>query len=149
MAPVITKEVYVAFHENSELALSLIEALRRMLAFYGFELQEGEENGDGGYAVKVVRASNFDKQARNWMRRFSHNHLRITRMIRSLRVLGLEEYAQAFHAALQADEVTRVVSGSSQMYWRRAVERPMYLAPSDEEGATGVEWLRHLDKAVD
>lgn len=148
MAPVITKEVYVTFHERLELRLSLINALRRMLAFYGFEIQEAEEEGDRGDDVKVVKASNFEKQARNWMRRFNHNHLRITRIIRSLRVLGLEDYAQAFYDALQADEITRVVSGSSQMYWRRAMERPLYLAPSDEEGAEGLKWLRQLEKSA-
>jgi hypothetical protein len=28
------------------------------------------------------------------------------------------------------------------MYWRRAVERPLYLAPDDEE----VDWLRRWEK---
>lgn len=60
-----------------------------------------------------------------------HNHLRITRIIRSLRVLGLEAEALAFYKALE--ETTPLhVSKRSREYWRRAAERSLNIRPDVE-----------------
>jgi hypothetical protein len=88
----------------------------------------------------IVRGPNWNRASRNWCVRFDHNHLRITRILRSLRVLGLQKEYQAFFAALKdvhADPEFSI-SDRSMMYWRRAVERPLYLAPDDEE----IDWLQ-------
>lgn len=73
------------------------------------------------------------------------NHLRITRVIRSLRVLGLEAHAAAFYdAILKVDEdFPKRISPRSMMYWRRAVERPLHLAPDedDDESSDGPDFL--------
>lgn len=103
-----------------------------MCQFYGFDfhVDEHQKNphieklGDGG----------FERRARNWVMRFNHNHLRITRIIRSLRVLGLEEEAKVFFEAVEGvHNDTKKISDRSLMYWRRAMDRPLYLAPEDEE----------------
>lgn len=76
----------------------------------------------------------FRARGRVWVSRFNHNHLRITRIIRSLRVLGLEDEARLFFEAVEGVyEDTGKIGQRSLMFWRRAMERPLYLAPEDED----------------
>lgn len=145
-APLITPRIRKAFLSQPELRASLHGALERMLSFYGLQFvqdQIGEEGGEK--AVRgVVRGPNFASNSRRWVTRFNHNHLRLTRILRSLRILGLESDAAALHKFLSTDEdVTSFISPRSQMYWRRAAERPLHLPPDeDDEGAEGIGWLR-------
>jgi hypothetical protein len=140
-APIATKEVRDAFLAQAELRASLRKALERMLSFYGlqFNAATGEES-----KKTVTRGPNFASASRNWVTRFDHNHLRMTRILRSLRVLGLESEAAALHDFLSTDEkVTSSVSPRSQMYWRRAAERDLHLPPDEEdEDAEGIAWLQ-------
>lgn len=56
-------------------------------------------------------------------------------MIRSLRVLGCEQAARAFHAALVEVAETLypgVVGERSLAFWKRAAERPLWVRPEDE-----------------
>jgi hypothetical protein len=97
---------------------------------------------------EVVKGDNYSRNSENWDTRFDHNHLRITRIIRSLRVLGLEDEAKAFHNALE-DATTRV-SSRSREFWRRAAERALNLRPDleiDDENDTkvGPEFLREFE----
>ncbi|KAI9696052.1 MAG: hypothetical protein M1836_005883 [Candelina mexicana] len=133
-APVIDRRTFDAFHTRPELRDRLHDSLIRMLEFYGFRMRTSiSENGKE--SVVVEPGANFSKKAKNWVMRFNHNHLRITRIIRSLRVLGLEEEAAAFYFTLEklceADEHSRI-GGKSRMFWKRAAKRPLYMAPEDE-----------------
>lgn len=140
-APIVTSEVRKAFLAQPELRASLHSALERMLTFYGLQFEDQSDSLD---RQVVGRGPNYAIASRNWVTRFNHNHLRITRILRSLRVLGLEDDAKAFHHFLSTDdEVTDTVSPRSQMYWRRATERALHLPPDEEdEGAEGISWLR-------
>jgi hypothetical protein len=44
----------------------------------------------------ILRAANWRKAFSNWTNSFDHNHLRISRIIRCLRVLGLQAEYEAF-----------------------------------------------------
>lgn len=102
-----------------------------MLEFYGFD-------------ATMQPSEDFKSRAGDsWLVGFDHNHLRITRIIRSLRVLGLEEEAKQFQRALVENDARGVVSSRSKAFWARAAERPLYLAPEvEDERAEGVVWLR-------
>lgn len=104
-----------------------------MLHFYGFESSRSQQVGNPN--VEIVPGENFRQASKNWVKRFNHNHLRITRIIRSLRVLGLEEHAAGVHRALRSvyDGGKSGIGGKSMMFWTRAAERPLYLAPEDEK----------------
>ena len=104
-----------AFRGDEELRKRVAAALDRMLAFYGFE-----PIGDGPPAV--VRAATFEARARNGLTRRNHNHLRLTRIIRSLRLLGLEDRAQALFGALEAVYAERpdAIGETTFAYWRDA-----------------------------
>lgn len=54
----------------------------------------------------------------------------MTRIIRSLRILGLSQEAEAFYQVIIRAEV---VGPTSRMYWTRAATRPLNMAPSDED----------------
>ncbi|KAF2683773.1 hypothetical protein K458DRAFT_42367 [Lentithecium fluviatile CBS 122367] len=88
----------------------------------------------------VVRGKNWQEAFRNWAVRMDHNHLRITRILRSLRVLGLLKECEAFFAALQSvysDPDIRI-GERSMMFWERAVKQPLHIAPDGER----VAWLK-------
>jgi hypothetical protein len=99
---------------------------------------------------QVGKGDNYDEHSENWDTRFDHNHLRITRIIRCLRVLGFEDEAKAFHKTLEA--TTMKVSYRSREFWRRAAERALNLRPDldiyDEDDTTiGPGFLREFEIA--
>lgn len=98
---------------------------------------------------QVKKGHNYSIHAENWLTRFDHNHLRITRIIRSLRVLGLEEEALAFYDIIST---ATIVSSRSRMYWGRAAHRPLNIRPDiddedvDEE-RIGPKFLREFEQS--
>lgn len=87
----------------------------------------------------IFRAPNWRKQFQNWAGLFDHNHLRLTRILRCLRVLGLQKECQAFFKALEHafhDPETRI-SEKSMGFWRLAVTRPLQWAPDGQK----CKWL--------
>ncbi|MCJ1386740.1 hypothetical protein MMC17_009866 [Xylographa soralifera] len=143
VAPVVNKATFEAFHSRPDLQAQLRASLTRMLGFYGFELQETE------HGPEITRGPDFASASKNWVTRFDHNHLRITRIIRSLRVLGLEQEARAFFTALQAVYKSSAgrISQKSMMFWTRAAERPLYLAPEDDrDEGEGLDFLYEYEE---
>ena len=130
-APVVDRRVFEAFRSRPELQDTLRLSFKRILKFYGFSLKD---NTDGS-EPEVVKLPSFSTVSRHWVTRFNHNHLRITRIIRSLRVLGLEREAEAFFVALKQvyDECNGRIGQKSMLFWSRAISRPLFLAPEDEE----------------
>jgi hypothetical protein len=92
----------------------------------------------------IIRGPDFRNKSRNWAVRFDHNQLRITRILRCLRVLGLQKECDAFFVALKDvfDDPTIQISDRSMMYWQRAVNRPLYIAPDDDQ----VPWLKEWEE---
>ena len=70
----------------------------------------------------------WHQSARLWNKENDHNHLRITRIIRCLRILGLEAEAQALYEYLKENAVR--ASTTSHLYWKRAAERPLNVKPA-------------------
>jgi hypothetical protein len=142
-APLITKQVYEAFRDRDELRSELLQAFQRMLDFYGFTLS-ASESGEAG--TQIVPAQNFKEQSKySWRRAMDHNHLRLTRIIRCLRVLSCEREAHALYHALLEYDKGDVVRSSSKMFWGRAAERPLWLPPDEpDDDAEGIAWLREV-----
>ena len=94
----------------------------RMLAFYGFA-------GEGDQVV--VEGPRFAAAAQNWLHAGNHNHLRLTRILRSLRVLGLEQEAAALWEALRRlyerenAAGRRTISPETFAFWRQAATVPL------------------------
>ncbi|HEX8915365.1 MAG TPA: opioid growth factor receptor-related protein, partial [Humisphaera sp.] len=82
----------------------------------GFALRE-----DGGRPV-VERSAAWDERRRNWLTPGNHNLLRLTRILDSLRTLGLGPHADALLAALEGvyAEHAGVIGPRTVGFWRSA-----------------------------
>src|SRR5271170_7374387 len=88
-APVLDDGTISEFRSSCVLQANLRLSFARMLKFYGFEV--GYTQG-----IRVMRAPFFLERAKEWMSPGNHNYLRLTRILKSLFLLGLEEEARAF-----------------------------------------------------
>jgi hypothetical protein len=119
-SPVLDGPAIAAFRARADLRAALRRALDRMLAFYGFVRND----------TTIVPGDAFAERSRVWLMPVSHNYLRLTRIITSLRLLGDDAGAQALFACLQtiADDERR--SGRNRIpqrtlhFWTRAAEDP-------------------------
>ena len=116
-APLLTDATLEAFRADPQLPQRLLRSLTVMLHFYGLAL----EDADGG-APRIARRADFRAKSGGWLQPGDHNHLRLTRILTSLRLLGLEEHSRALHACLSAiaREHPTAVSATTLAYWRRA-----------------------------
>ena len=144
-APVIDEATFNAFRSRLELQTQLRASLQRMLRFYGFQFASETADGGDSQTLQVVEGLNYPEASRNWVRRFNHNHLRITRILRSLRVLGLENEALEFFKALKRVYEDGKIGQKSMMFWTRAIERPLYLAPEDDDDDGGCQFLYEFE----
>jgi hypothetical protein len=144
-APVIDEQTYLYWREHSDLKRNLRRAFERILAFYGFGIKWEQAEGDGRKA-QISEKEGARANLARWVTRMDHNHLRITRIIRSLRVLGLGNEAEAFHGALtEVCEKYGRVGVNSQKFWRRALELPLHIAPDGTE----IDWLEKYEEEDD
>lgn len=114
-APLLGPADIEAFRGSAELRGRLLASFRRMLAFYGFAL---DETGDD---FRVFPDPDFARQARHWLRPGNHNLLRLTRILRCLTLLGLPEHARALLACLEGVRAEGAVGVVTLRYWRDAV----------------------------
>jgi hypothetical protein len=72
-------------------------------------------------------------------------------VLRSLRVLGLDAHAAAYHDALLKvnQDFPNRLGARSMMYWKRAATRPLHLAPDedDDDSMDGPQFLIDYEKA--
>lgn len=112
-APLLDEQTIQAFGKIDELRDRLLASTDRMLRFLAMELKTVEGKG-----VVVERLGGLP-----WVSPRDHNYLRLTRMMTSLRLLGLEGTAQAIYRCL----VEIYVENSDKIgeetfdYWTKAV----------------------------
>src|ERR1700760_4890835 len=91
--PVLDDATIRAF-ETPELHERIAKSARVMAEFYGLEITRGS-------AGPIVRRSTrFDERRRVWLTHGNHNFLRLTRIMKSLTVLGHKDLADAWLRAL-------------------------------------------------
>lgn len=110
-APILDPATIQAFHATPEMRDRLRQSFLRMLRFYGLAWTNNA----------VGRAPNFTARAQNWLWPMNHNHLRLTRILRSLRVLGLEAESAALFRALDSihREFPDRITERTFDFWRR------------------------------
>jgi len=114
-APVMTREDCQVFQSDPELQEKVKQAFVRFLSFLEFKLVEDEPN-----SVLIVSATDTPW----WLRRFNHTMLRVTRMLKSLRLTGLEQYAAAMFEALQPYK--SMVSENTWNFWHDAARADLW-----------------------
>ena len=50
----------------------------------------------------IRQSEDWAERSRRWLEPYNHNHLRITRILKSMSLAGLSEYAREFYCALEA-----------------------------------------------
>lgn len=118
-APILDERQIEAFKTHEELRQNLIHSFKRMLLFYGFQCDVSEAK------IQIYRSPQYAEKSKNWLHSYNHNYLRITRILKSLRLLGLEEYALAFFEALKAlyAEEKQKIGERTYHYWSSAVPK--------------------------
>jgi len=111
-APVLDRTTIETFHATAAMRDRLRRSFQRMLRFYGLQWNNNA----------VERAPNFAARAQNWLWPMNHNHLRLTRILRSLRLLGLEAESAALFRALEAihHDFPNRITGRTFDFWRDA-----------------------------
>jgi hypothetical protein len=111
-APVLDEEAIREFRSRPELHENLRTSFLRMLRFYGLEFESG-----------VVKRAG-DLRSKTWLTPGNHNHLRITRIIKSLKILGLESEARAFFECLTEIYASHraAISPATFRYWESALK---------------------------
>lgn len=114
-APVLDDFQIKQFQDTPAIKAKMEESLSVMLAFYGLRL-----NDDA-----TITIESKDK-VEAWVTPRNHNFLRITRIIRSLRIVGLDGLARAvMNAALEvADLFPDIISETTRQFWTQAYEEP-------------------------
>lgn len=116
LAPILNSAVIDEFQSNQELTGKLLRSLERMLSFWGLELQHCE------VAPTIREAAEGEASRRRWQTPGNHNLLRLTRVLDSLRELGLGRYSLALYLYLEAAHLKkpRRIPYESVQLWRRA-----------------------------
>lgn len=116
-SPILSNRDIERFNNTEELRNRLLKSFLLLLKFYGFELRYDPE--------AIIEPSNrFAERSQNWLSANNHNHLRITRILRSLTLLGLPKEAKEFFAALQKVYLKNAekIGSYAYDYWKRAIE---------------------------
>ena len=117
-APTIDAEVAAAFAADEALRQTLRRSFLRMLSFYGLVVR----------GSSIAKGAHWEERKSDWFTGPTHNNLRITRILKCLCALGLQEDARRLAACLEALRTTEPdcgVGATAFDYWRGAVgERP-------------------------
>jgi hypothetical protein len=116
-APLLSPDEMRQFHQSAEVQARVLDAFRRMLGFYGLQMREA------GSEIQISKAENYPRRSRNWITPSNHNFLRVTRILKSLRLLGLRRPADAFFVCLEQifRENRAVIGARTFEFWERAI----------------------------
>lgn len=113
-APLVDKDVLEAFRQDELLRRHLLACFIRMLNFYGLVRRNGE----------IQKGPNWAERKDNWFTEGTHNELRITRILKSLSILGLRDEADRLLSCLEklrSSEPDCGVSDTAYQFWRDAI----------------------------
>lgn len=117
-APLLTDADIQEFRNSKRLQTNLIKSFEVMLAFYGF-VRTTDSRGNS----VITKSDSFEKRTLEWVEKENHNFLRITRILKCLRVLGLQKEALAFYKALDKEmnpAQKEIIGERTYNFWRRA-----------------------------
>lgn len=113
-APLLTNNDIAAFKSDPVLQANLMKSFERILTFLGLSLSDTGE---------VVEGQNFTARVPDAWASPNHNWLRITRILRSLTLLGMGPQAQSLYERLDAIYRSRKfpIPANTFSYWTEAV----------------------------
>ena len=119
-APLLTHDDIGAFKGDSVLQANLLKSFDRIMGFLGFAMTNDD---------KVIEGDNFSNRIPDVWAMPNHNWLRISRILRSMVLLGMERQAQALYERLSAYFTSRKfpIPANTFRYWTEAVKPMMNL----------------------
>lgn len=118
-APLLSNDDIDRFLSDGLLRKRLLQSFELSLRFFGLEFGGASDASP----PSVRKAPNFDERHQIWLQAGNHNFLRISRILRSLTLLGCSRYATAFLECLEGiyAENPQTIGNTTMGYWRRAV----------------------------
>ncbi len=112
-APLLTDADLAEFRSDPTLRENLLRSFEVFLAFLGLQLRNGQ----------VTEAPTFERK-KSVFAYPNHNWLRITRVLSSLRLLGLEDQSRAFFTFLKhyRDSGASGITSDTFAYWKAAAD---------------------------
>lgn len=113
-APTLKSDTITVFHADSNLRDRVRRSLEVMLTFYGLEM----DRSNPAHPI-IQKSKSFPTRSVSWLQPYDHNHLRLTRILTSLRLLGLPELSVAFYRCLQeiVKENPERVASETVSFW--------------------------------
>lgn len=120
-APIVDRQVILAFREDPRLQQNLLQSFSVMLRLYGLMTTRDAEG-----KVVVEKSDDYVHRKQEWVNMLDHNYLRITRILKCLMAFGLKGEAQAFYECLSQiyREDSEQIGGETLQYWTDAVAPP-------------------------
>lgn len=134
-APVLTQADIEIFRSSEVIRENLLRSFNRMMSFYGFEIVQQDDaalpeeafpdpvNPRGTNPVFLNKSVDFPERASNWLTRGNHNFLRLTRIMKSLKLANLDGYAHALSGELKKlyeSDYGSVIGSTTFHYWEDA-----------------------------
>ena len=114
-APVLTQSECSELGQDPKVLAGLRDGFNRMLRFYGLECR----------GTEIIKSTHWDARCANWAWAPTHNDLRITRILHSLCLFGLNAEAQSFLRFLENMDQESSLGSSRRValaYWQNAVK---------------------------
>lgn len=119
-APVLTdKEIEWIRSDAGTQARSNLESMfLRMVNFYGFTYFLSPES------ISLQRSDFFEERSKVWLTPGNHNYKRLTRILKSLMLCGLEDDARELYKELENvyADYKDIIGTESFEYWKNAVD---------------------------
>ncbi|KAK5105650.1 hypothetical protein LTR62_002634 [Meristemomyces frigidus] len=156
-ATTLTRSVMDDFRTRKDLRDNLQRAFVRIMDFWGFTVTLNQDSATSE-DFDITPSRDFEQKARQtWLQYHNHNQLRINRMIRSLRILGLERHAGCAAAMfLGADhQMQSIVNDASLQIWLNSAIRKLQYPPprpryhGEMENQPVCDWLAGADPAFE
>lgn len=145
-APILTEEVQALFLTDEPIRQNLRRALGRFLRFLGLEFTVGHE-AHGGGRLRLDKAKNFERRLTMcWRGPANHNWMRLSRALRCLRLVALEEERHALKCFLERliVEYPGMIHEESIQHWaiESGVRKLPEVAARQSRGTSGDCCLR-------
>lgn len=128
-APVLTKEEADIFCESPELKAKVVLSFIKFLDFLDMRLVS-----ENPVEIAAIEPTEIRPQPLLWMYEFNHNFLRVTRCLKSMRLVGLEQYSVGLFNFLKQNVVLN--DEKSFRYWENATFNSLKI--SFEEAIAGI-----------
>jgi hypothetical protein len=116
--PILTKEEIYELKSNEKIVENITISFKLLLNFYGFTFTDNIND------QVIVKSANFEDRIKSWMTISNHNFQRISRILKFLKLMGMNSYAELFFIELKLlydSKYKKIIGKYTYDYWNNAV----------------------------